>query len=66
MDGDSIAVTLATVLLVGAAWEYAAVRWRRTPTISEIIEAGGLPARIAVVIIGSLALADHFLLHWLA
>lgn len=60
VDSETTAVVLASVAVAAVLYEWAAIRWRRVPTITELIHRGGWPARIAVVAAGSLALLDHF------
>ena len=64
MDSDTVSVTLATVAVVAVVYEWVAVKFRRVPTITEVIKAGGWPARLFVAAAGSLALIDHFATGW--
>ncbi|NIQ55237.1 MAG: hypothetical protein GWN02_14585 [Gemmatimonadetes bacterium] len=63
MDSDTLAVTLATVAVAASVYEWTAVRWRRWPTISEVIEAGGWTARLGTILVSVLAIVDHLATH---
>jgi len=55
-------IALASVAVLAALYEWAAIKTRRVPTITETVKAAGWPARILVAGSGSLALIDHFLI----
>jgi hypothetical protein len=47
--------------VTAAVYEAFAIKTDRLPTITEVVKAGGWPARIAFVGVVTLALADHFI-----
>ena len=66
MDDTSLAaLTLATGFVALAGYEWAAIRFRRWPTITAIIRAMPWPLRAAVVAAGIAAWIDHFVTGWL-
>lgn len=56
-----LAVVLATIGVLVAVYEWVAVHTRKLPTITDLVKAAGWPVRILVVVVGALALLDHFI-----
>jgi hypothetical protein len=61
---SAAALGFATGLVAVALYEFAAIRWRRVPTITKIIKDMPLPARAAVIAVGVAAWLDHFITGW--
>jgi hypothetical protein len=59
-----LSLILATVAVAAVVYEWVAVKTDRAPTITEVIEKGGWPARIGAVVVASWAALDHFVLGW--
>lgn len=66
MDETSSAAALgfAHALVAIAAYEYAALRWRKVPTITKLIKGLPVPLFWAVIAAGIAAWVDHFVTGW--
>lgn len=63
-ESSLTALIAVTVLAALALYEWAAVKTRRVPTVTDIVKSAGWPARILVGVGGALALFDHFVTGW--
>lgn len=59
-----LAIVLATLGVIAAVYEWAAIRSRKVPTVTELIYRGRWPARIAVAVLACLAIVDHLIFGW--
>jgi hypothetical protein len=61
---SAAALGFATGLVAVALYEFAAIRWRKVPTITKIIKGAPWPVMVAGILIPPLLWFDHFITGW--